>query len=112
MIVGGPGGECEAAHHRKDEDEEAGQGPQPDEQRQKGEGKGSTPNEGALMFGVFFSHLIGAIERSRRDGERILNDSHLRAVLASPRTLVLRLIQEVEMMTQVVMQDPQVGGDP
>lgn len=62
------------------------------------------------MLGIFSANAVRAKIGGTGHNERVCDDMHGRAIPVLPRALILGLIQEILMMTEVVVQQPEVGA--
>lgn len=83
----------------------------PHEGENEREGNGRPAHEDGAMLWVSLAHTKRARVRRCRDRCRVLQNAHRRPIAPFPGTFILRLIEEVEMVAEVVMEDPQVRAD-
>lgn len=64
------------------------------------------------MFEVLLADLECSPVGGACDDRRVLEFSHGRSVFAFPSALVFRLVEEVQVVAEVVMEHPEVRADP
>lgn len=111
MIVGHPCGEYEACRHRQQEEEEGLERTPCRQTCEQKYGHSRPGEEYPLVFGMLLTYLVSAIVGGQRDRCAVGQHTHRLAIFFLPSALVFRLVEEIQMVTEVVVKHPEIGRD-
>jgi len=112
MIIGHPGCKQQADDHRKQKYEYRRYCSKPAEQGNPGKRYSRVKQKFALRPGMFPANLKSPIISRASNNERVFHRTHRASVRPLPATFVLRLVQKILMMTEYMVQNPQICGHP